>query len=393
MSARYPVKWYTEAMQGAPTPTDSQHGQLTNLLKKVLITGFGLLAVDSLTYDSGTGEVTGTISAGHSYLKDSIILIEGADQTEYNGEQRVTWTSATQFRYVPAVVPAQTAATGTLSAKVAPIGWEVLFEDETGEVMILGSTDPDASNIKMRIDNTAFSGWHDGTTQKRLAAVAMVEEVVSLTEYTEVYEYYWPATQNYGSKHWELIGDSRIFYYFTRYGLKNRLSGYVFGDINSVRPGDQYGCVMNRYITNSTDSSYEWDNTSTEYITTSLLAHGTTGERILARPHHQLFGTTGWYTSGLYSRFGTGIPLPNAADNGYYLGIDPVPVQESDATLRGYLPGLITPYASHSSHWRQNYHGFPNLPNTLVRFVPGTYTTDGNYGETMVGFDLTGPWR
>lgn len=402
MSARYPVKWYHQGMQGAGDMGDTSAGALVAMLKRVLVNGFGLLPLDSLVYDSETGEVTGTISAGHAYPKDVVLLIEGADQEAYNGEQRLTWVNSTQFRYVPATVPATTAATGTLQAKVAPLGWEILAEDPTGEIVIFGSTDPEAYNVKLRVDNSAFSGWTNTTYYHHMAAVAMVEDVVDINTYTEISAHHWPATQRYRSnKLWELVGDSRIFYWFMNYAnVSDVMAGFCFGDINSVRPGDRYGAVLGHYGS-LTGYGKSWNSTANTVSSTTsggatktdLLNHNSTSDRIIARPYHQIFGAVSWSTHGLFDRFGQGLPMPNPADNGYYLGIDPTMVMEPNTVLRGYLPGVLCPYHTHSAHKSKNFDGLPSLPNRIVRFIEGNYSTGNAAAATAVAFDLTGPWR
>jgi hypothetical protein len=70
---------------------------------------------------------TATISAGHAYRREQVVEIAGADQPEYNGQFRVVATTTT-FTFAVTGTPASPATTATsLTAKVAPLGWEKPF--------------------------------------------------------------------------------------------------------------------------------------------------------------------------------------------------------------------------------------------------------------------------
>lgn len=70
-------------------------------------------------------------------------------------------------------------------------------------------------------------------------------------------------------------------------------------------------------------------------------------------------------------------------------------VIESGNHLRGYLPGLVCPFATIGAWDRKNFKDLPAMPGKLLRFVRVGYE-ENNYtwGQTcLMGFDLTGPWR
>ena len=96
----------------------------------------------------------------------------------------------------------------------------------------------------------------------------------------------------------------------------------------------------------------------------------------------------------MFSRFGTGMTVPNGSDNGFYMSTDPIMVMETNNHLRGFLPGLVVPYGSTSAWHRKNFTNLPALPGKIVRFIQATYAENAvNAAPTLAGFDLTGPWR
>ncbi|MFM5757800.1 hypothetical protein [Aeromonas hydrophila] len=396
----FPVKWYASNMQGAPSLGDTSAGALTALLKAVLVTGFGTLTINSLVWDAAEGAAKATISGGHAYLPDSVVEVGGASPAAYNGEHRVKKVSSTEVWFTLDGGNPGSAASGTMTMKVAPLGWTLTHESGDGMVAIYRPTNvSESGNVSLRIDNTAFSGWTGATYRAYLAKAQLVEDVVDINTFTLLYEHRWPATKRYSDGRWDLIGDGQLFYFLPAYAAHSYQALLMFGYIKSVRPGDRYHAVLSTYPTTSADDAgRRWDQTGTSpsyaYVYNSLLSFDDANHRIIARPYHQLFGTTGWWLKGLFGRFGNGISIPNGPDNAFYMSTDPIMVMENNNQLRGYLPGLVVPYGNVSGWHRKNFANLPALPGKIVRFIQATYSESAyNAAPTLAGFDLTGPWR
>jgi len=71
--AVYPVKWFSSDMQGAPSLGDTADGALAALLKAVLVTGFGTLTINALSFDAAKGWAVATFSGGHAYLQEGVV--------------------------------------------------------------------------------------------------------------------------------------------------------------------------------------------------------------------------------------------------------------------------------------------------------------------------------
>ncbi|WP_421290905.1 hypothetical protein [Aeromonas taiwanensis] len=396
----FPVKWYASNMQGAPSLGDTSAGALAALLKAVLVTGFGTLTLTSLVWDATEGAAKATIAGGHAYLQDSVVEVSGASPAAYNGEHRVKKVSSTEVWFELDGGNPGSAASGTMSMKVPPLGWTLTHESGDGMVAIYRPTNvSESGNVSLRIDNTAFSGWTGATYRAYLAKVQLVEDVVDINTYTLIYEHRWPATKRYSDGRWDLIGDDQLFYFLPAYAQHNYQPLLMFGYIKSIRPGDRYHAVLSTYPSTTADeTSRRWDQTVTSpsyaSVYNSLLNFDDTSHRIMARPYHQLFGTTGWWLKGMFARFGNGMNIPNGSDNGFYMSTDPIMVMETNNHLRGYLPGLVVPYGNVSAWHRKNFTNLPSLPGKIVRFIQSTYNENaGNNPATLMGFDLTGPWR
>ncbi|MFM5818185.1 hypothetical protein [Aeromonas sanarellii] len=393
----FPVKWYASQMQGAPSLGDTSAGALAALLKAVLVTGFGTLTLNSLVWDATEGAAKATIAGGHAYLQDSVIEVSGASPAAYNGEHRAKKVSSTEVWFELDGGNPGSAASGAMSMKVAPLGWSQTHESGDGMVAIYRPTNvSESGNVSLRIDNTAWTNWAGNTY---LAKVQMVEDVVDINTYTLIADYRWPATQRYSNKVWDLIGDSQLFYWLPALGNYSFQAVFCFGYLKSVRPGDRYHALMNYFpLMTGTDTQASWSNrdtTNPNYSHGAISTFNDTAYRVMARPYHQLFGVVGYWIKGLFARFGTGMNVPNGPDNGFYLSTDPIMVLETGTQLRGYLPGLIVPYADVLGWDRKNFNDLPALPGKIVRFIRPVYqtTTYSSDPRSMMGFDLTGPWR
>ncbi|HHP5490688.1 TPA: hypothetical protein ACSCYS_001015 [Aeromonas veronii] len=397
----YPVKWFSSEMQGAPSLGDTADGALAALLKAVLVTGFGTLTINALSFDAAKGWAVATFSGGHAYQQDSVIQVDGVSPAAYNGEHRVMQITATQVWFeLDGGDPGAPGNGAAMTMKVAPLGWTITHESADGKIFIVRPTNvSESGNVSLRIDNSAWSGWtgpNVGSYPMYLAKVAMIEDVVGINSYTTIYEHRWPCTGRYSDKRWDLIGDSQLFYFIPAFANFNQQACYPFGYIKSLRPGDRYHAVMDFYASSNPGASLSWSWTYGAGVLygDTFGAFNDSSQRVLARPYHQLFGTTSFSLCGLFPLFGSGVSVPNGPDNGFYVSTDPIMVLENGSHLRGYMPGLVNPYGSIPGWNRKNFGNLPALPGKLVRFifVQRNVNIFAN-PATMVGFDIVGPWR
>lgn len=390
----FPVKWYSGAMQGAPAwPSTQTAGNLISLLKAILVTGFGNSVVSSLSYNSTTQLITAVVAAGHKYLQDSIINIAGANEAGYNGEFRVvSVTSTTVVLACDNGVPSSSSATGTLSISYPSLGWAIEFEDAPNNLIIFKRVDPASTPIRLRIDNSAWTNYNINASC--LAKVQMVEDVADINTFTTVLDRRWPASGYQATANdYLLVGDSLLFYFMPRYGVDQKKGFYYFGDINSIRAGDKYHCILSYYHrpVYSDSSGYNWGGSNNAYSSDGACFQNS-NHKTFARSYHQIFGAVSAYYWGYRTYFGEGLTFPNPADNGFYVSVDKIPVMD-DKGLRGFMPGLAVPYQLVTAYDMKVVSNLPNLPNSKILFA----TTHRSYTDTsnvaMVGFDIKGPWR
>jgi len=387
-----PILAFTSDETGAPVLSGTV-GALTDLLYACLVTGFNVVTLDSLTRDGDT--VTGTLSTGHGFATGQTVRIAGANEPDYNGDVVVTVLSATQFTYTIAGTPT-TPATGTITARRAPLGWSRPYSGTNKAVFQAAA----GTQFCLRVDDNAPGAG--------AAREAFCRGYESMTD-VDTGEGLFPTTVQLANgvvwrkssaadataRPWNLIGDDRFFYLsMDSYSPANGFRQLVyFGDFVSFKAGDEYHCAISgRYNVNNA-------NTVNQKIYVTPTNAITNPESFAARSYTQIgtsapmqnaalfyYATAYYYTSGR-----EGFAAENPADLGYH--IHPVLLQQVQC-LRGKLPGLYAlPFVRPLSHW-DTLENVENLDGRTLRAVnsgDGQGEALTTYGQFLV--DVTGPWR
>ena len=396
----HPVKWFAHDMPGAPD-LNGVAGSIINVLDACLINGWGLTAVDSISYDNATGIATATVSGGHVFVDYQVIRIEGADQAALNGDQRVTGITSTTFSFEPATDPGVADATGTISAKVAPADWERPFDNGQGTRAVYKPGTGAVTTCVYCIDDThTVNNWNYQSPQAKIFAA---ESAAGIDTFGPQFEnlansetYGWIRKTRFSPDsdtptEWTLIADNRLLYLFTRLSPTETYaqSVYAFGEIESYLPGDLWSaiCCAGNYSENPS------------YGQSHLTFFGSTQGVTLSRKADQLGSVVSASFNGhraSQSSMGgaNGYQYPNPADNGLLYSY-PVQVSEYHTTnstptaLRGYIPGIAYPLhdrpLSHRSKTDLTING--NARKHLVLLA----SRSTSYGQVLI--DIDGPWR
>jgi hypothetical protein len=375
----YPVKWFHSSFEGAPT-LSSAAGTLIGVLDACLLTGFNTKTVDSITRSGTTA--TATVSGGHGYQKYQIVAVAGANEADYNGEFRVTGITSTTFTFEVANSPA-TPATGTLTAKTAPVGgWEKAFSGTNKAAY--RSIEVGATGLYLRVDDTnTVSGWNSSGEHSWITAYETMTDVDTGSGWGSA-GWWWKSYT--GLWQWALAGDGRLFYVipWPLYGGQQRHyngSTFWFGDIKSYRLGDAYHAGLQVGPNNST------------YCHSNFCQLSSTTNKSLARSYHQGPGISYHQCLGhgasAYLGYG-GIGYPNAANNGLYIH-DQVLVQDLYG-IRGELPGVKQLLHSNPLAHNVIQDSIPARPGALLwPLSTGPFLQSGAIAQVL--FDLVGPWR
>lgn len=333
------VKVFKSTDTGAPGLA-GQAGSLIALLDAVLVNGYNSGSVTSITRSGSTATVT---RAGHGFQNGDCVLIEGADQAEYNGEFYISNVATDTFDFTVSGTPA-TPATGTITAKRAPAGWLKSFSGTNKAVYRQGG----GNQFYLRVDDA-------GTTTARVVGYEAMTDVDTGTapfptgaQISGGLYFLKSDTANSTVREWVITAIDRLFHFLVRVSATNstQVVGHCFGDIKTHKSGDAYHtCIIGLTGTNYT---------SNKYADISLV-NSTVSGHYLARSYTQLGSSAPCGKHSDNAKINdsvagkSGLLFPNPVDGGLYLA--PLWLHEVNA-LRGLLPGVWAPlHAQPLTHW------------------------------------------
>lgn len=415
------IKVFKSTDQGAPVLSNGW-GDLTGMLDACLVNGYNLKTINSITLSGSTA--TATISAGHAYLVDQVLLVAGANQAEYNGEHRVTAVTTSTVSFAVAGTPASPATTASaFSCKMAPLGFDIAFTGTNKRAY--RSPNILSNRPYLRVDDSldpVYTSTGDKFGKVTVAAnMSDIDTFVGArapydpaaptrnevgtgsggAAYVGWYKWYYAAigsSNTAQAKNWVIIGDGRGFYFLTHLsGTFNPTSGqqnrvcYAFGDFASFKSGDAYNTLLvasDFYTRADTGFTFPSDQCR---IGQSLNFVG----NIVLRDYSQLglpvrCGMIGLNLANNQQFSGTSanVPFPNGPDFGLLL--HPLYLKQENAHLRGVLPGALQvcqqrPYPDMTEI--ANATGYTGRKVLLLNTCMG----GGEYGQ--LAFDTTGPWE
>lgn len=374
------VKRYTSAMTSAPSLT-GQVGSLVSLLDACLINGFNPQTV-TLTQTAGTATAS---CSSHGFNVNDVVVISGANESAWNNEFRVLTAATNSFTF--AIASGTTSpATGTITAKIAPLGWTKPYSG-TNKAAYL----PQVSYVQcyLRVlDDSTVPGSADG----RWAMARGYETMSDVDTGTGLF----PTTAQYANglfilkstssdavaRSWWLAGDGGIFYFtaFNHQYYPSAGNGNAFGDINSLVPGDAYGCCLFASNTSTADAFSEIGS----YLSTQ-------SGKYVARNYTQTGTSTAAGMMGdlsVSSVLGiAGFPYPNPPNNG--LVLTPVSIVESGVLRSQAMPGLYQPLHDLPLTHLNTVTDIPGFPNRTFQ----AFDLSNGSGRAQCLIDITGPWR
>ncbi len=238
---------------------DITAGALISMFNACLVDGFNTKIVSSITQSSGTATlVTGS---SHNYDLHSVLEITGANESQYNGEFRVTnVVDANTLEFtIDAGAPASATTGSVITAKVAPLGWSKAFEDIPNNKVVYQSLNPQASGYYFRLEDSGTVTGYEAPIQ----GYRTMSDIDTGVDPIFTRANHWIKKWNNSGNSWYFFGDDKTFYY----GVARSSSAAVrpvplgFGDYESFGSVDPFPCIMG-----SSDSASNSDDGNTFFI-------------------------------------------------------------------------------------------------------------------------------
>lgn len=380
---------FDSSQPGAPVLSGTA-GALRTLLKACLVDGFGAGAVATLTVSGGIA--TATYAGAHPFKVGYVAQFAGATPAGLNGDKVILSVTGTSVTFAAPGVP-DGAATGTITSKAAPAGWQELFAGALANVIALKPSVAEATGCVLRVDDT-------GAINARVRAYEAMSDIstgVGMTplESQAAGGLWWPksATANATARAWILVADARGFYLAVAPAGGDRYTLLFAGDIASLKSGDAYGYLLTGNQGDQTNASsvpdgcvgYSHRSARTgAYLVRGYTAIGqsTAAQRLGA--HHNgstadVYAGTAGYSLGAY---------PNGANNGLLTGA----LELHDAGLRGTLPGLLHPVQDCGTSFATGatVDGTDDLAGRRLLAIRTGPPAGGTVGTVFI--DTTGNW-
>lgn len=375
------VKFLHSGMTGAPTLSGTA-GHMIAVLDACLVNGFGLATVDSVVVSSGVATVTR--AAGHPFEIDAVAEISGATPSGLNGQKKVLSVTSTTYTFDATGVSDGT-ATGTISHKLAALGWSKEFSGTN--LAAYKSVNVAATACRLRVDDT-------GTQSSRVVGYETMTDVNTgagpfpTAAQVSGGAYWWKSdAASSATRSWVLVGDDRAFILWVGWSTNSAAYSMTtfFGDFVSKKSPDAFGCMLSGASTTPSaslqGSDLQFSNNSATGVWIPR-AYFAIGGAVAATKNAYFNPSQGPNaTSGNAS----GITFPNPTDNGIYLV--PMYVVES-SSLRGVIPGIhYCPMSGVGGVFsqRERVTGITGLSGRALRAL------NNSAGPAFI--DVTGPWR
>ena len=382
---------FDSSQPGAPS-LPGVAGALRTLLKACLVDGFGAGAVATLTVSGGIA--TATYAGAHPFKVGYVAQFAGATPAGLNGNKVILSVTGTSVTFAAPGVP-DGAATGTITSKVAPAGWQELFAGALTNVIALKPSVVEATGCVLRVDDT-------GTINARVRAYEAMSDIstgvgMMPLESQLAGGLWWPKSgaASSAARPWVLVADERGFYLAVAPQGGDRYTLLYSGDLASLKSGDAYGYLVTGNQSDQTNATAVPDGccgySHRSARSGAYLARSHTGigqslavQRIGA--HHNgvasdAYAGTAGYGFGVY---------PNGPNN----GLMTARLEVFGLGIRGTLPRLLHPVQDLGNAFASGVvvDGTDDLLGRkllALRVAPPA----GGLSAGTVFIDITGPWE
>ena len=196
MATTKSVQFSFNGNANAPQLINSQ-GALVTLLDAVLVNGYGIQSVATLSANS-EGIMTVSFNQAHNFKPGQILMIQGASEPLFNGRFRIDTVETNSLKFIEKL-SGEKSTIGAITAKVAPLGYEIAFTDGAYK-RAYKSLSP--KNIMYYIfDDNLWTGWSAGYS--KICNIGMALEMMDINTITGLQCPYNAASPN---QNWQLGG-------------------------------------------------------------------------------------------------------------------------------------------------------------------------------------------
>lgn len=218
-------------------------GDMIRLLDAALVNGVSLPSITAASIDE-QGDVHLTLFANHNAMLFQVVELSGFTPTSLNQKYRIKGVpSATQLILKPATEITETLITVAGAAKLASLGYEIIFRDAADVKRVYRAKNPTAQHPYIRVDESltsldGVSGVYSSTYAKS-AMVGLLEHMDHIDDFKNPEVLQLPMDTANLTKNWEINGTSSdVIRGWSRWHYANNGNYVMGGDGESLIPNN-----------------------------------------------------------------------------------------------------------------------------------------------------------
>lgn len=182
-------------------------GDLIRLLDKALVTGIDLTQITSASIDA-QGDVIINLYAAHNCMLFQVVELSGFTPTSLNQKYRIKGVpNSTQLILKPKVAIGESTISITGMAKLAPLGYEIIFRDTNDVKRVYRAKNPRAEHPYIRVDETISDGTNSyNSTYAKSAMVGLIENMTHIDDFEDPNKLQLPFNSLEPKKNWTITG-------------------------------------------------------------------------------------------------------------------------------------------------------------------------------------------
>lgn len=182
-------------------------GDLIRLLDKALVTGIDFTQITAASIDA-QGDVHITLYSAHNAMLFQIVELTGFTPTSLNQKYRIKGVpSATQLILKPETDIIERSITITGAAKLASLGYEIIFRDTNDVKRVYRAKNPTEQHPFIRVDESTASDTGTYTaTYAKAAMVGLLEHMDHIDDLDNELVYQLPYDPENITKNWDISG-------------------------------------------------------------------------------------------------------------------------------------------------------------------------------------------
>ncbi|UTO20615.1 hypothetical protein NGC85_05905 [Acinetobacter sp. Z1] len=180
-------------------------GDLIRMLDTCLVNGLPFTSVMAASIDAN-GDINLTFFAAHNAVLFQIVELTGFSPSNINGKYRIKGLPTSTQIILKAELSGQS-ITANGSAKLAALGYEIIFRDANDVKRVYRAKNPRAEHPFIRVDETISDGVNSyNSAYAKSAMVGLVENMAHIDDYEDTGKLQLPLNTADFRRNWKITG-------------------------------------------------------------------------------------------------------------------------------------------------------------------------------------------